>query len=177
MTRYLLDSNVFISSHQTFFAMDICPGFWDWLEAMKNADRIVSINRVFGEITDQEDKLCDWAKARVGWFLPDNDQMAKSLPEVSTWVHSAVVSGSPYDQPAKTKWMGNGADQYLVAYAKGNGLTLVTQEIHSNKPTEVKIPTVCRGLNVPCLNLFKMLRDEGAVMRMCSKPECSSDCH
>jgi len=77
MTRYLIDTSVFVAAHQNFYAMDICPGFWDWLEVMKKADRIASIQRVLTELADQEDALKTWAFNRADWFLPDNDQMGE----------------------------------------------------------------------------------------------------
>jgi len=29
---YLLDANVYIEAHQRYYGMDLCPGFWRWLE-------------------------------------------------------------------------------------------------------------------------------------------------
>ncbi|MBF0147506.1 MAG: DUF4411 family protein [Magnetococcales bacterium] len=28
---YLLDSNVFIEAKNRYYAFDICPGFWEWM--------------------------------------------------------------------------------------------------------------------------------------------------
>ncbi|WP_448218276.1 DUF4411 family protein [Endozoicomonas sp. 2B-B] len=30
--QYLLDANTFIQAKNQYYAMDICPGYWDWLE-------------------------------------------------------------------------------------------------------------------------------------------------
>ena len=159
--------------------MDICPGFWEWLEVMREAGRVASIKRVLGELSDQDDSLSTWASARDSWFLPDNDLMANSLPAITAWVYNQRWnSRDKYTLSATAQFFSTvAADLFLVAYAKGNGLTLVTQEAPCNGPAQVKIPTVCNGVGVLCINLTDMLRAERVVMRTCAKTGCVSDCH
>ena len=51
----ILDTNVFIESKNRYYAMDICPGFWEFLEDDFKAGRSMSITHVRAEILD----VCD----------------------------------------------------------------------------------------------------------------------
>ena len=58
--RYLLDSNIFIESNRTFYALDIAPSFWNKLIELSNENRILSIDKVFDELKRGKDDLFDW---------------------------------------------------------------------------------------------------------------------
>lgn len=54
-----------------------------------------------------------------------------------------------------------GADPWLIAYGLAHGHTVVTHEVHvDGQKNKVKIPTVCKALNVACMRTLEMLRDE-----------------
>jgi hypothetical protein len=44
--RYVLDANVFIEAHQTYYGFDICPGFWRVLADHHTGKRVCSIDRI-----------------------------------------------------------------------------------------------------------------------------------
>ena len=66
---YLLDTNVFIDASETYYANDICPGFWRWLS---QADQIRSIKEVKDELLKGNDGLSRWIKAKLSndFFRP-----------------------------------------------------------------------------------------------------------
>jgi hypothetical protein len=69
----------------------------------------------------------------------------------------AWAQGQPqYLPPALTKFA-TVADGWLVAYAKSNGLVVVTHEVPSEARNEVKIPNVCRAFGVDYVDTFDML--------------------
>ena len=55
-----------------------------------------------------------------------------------------------------------GGDGWVIAHALESGGTVVTQESARSKKGRIKVPTVCRGLNVRCLDTFKMLDEMDA---------------
>ena len=57
MKRYLIDTNIFIESAYRFYAFDICPGFWDFLDKCSRLDSMKSINKVYDEITSANNDL------------------------------------------------------------------------------------------------------------------------
>lgn len=56
------------------------------------------------------------------------------------------------------------ADRYVIAFARLNGLTVVTHETPArtkkNPPRTHYIPDVCRSLGVPCIDLVQLMRAE-----------------
>ena len=68
---FLLDANIFITAHRSYYALNLCPGFWDSLIHYFNAEQISSIDRVRDELVGYGDELSDWVKhVPVEWFVP-----------------------------------------------------------------------------------------------------------
>ena len=42
---YLLDSNTFIVAKNTYYSMDFCPGYWEWIIRENGAGNVFSIER------------------------------------------------------------------------------------------------------------------------------------
>lgn len=156
---YLLDSNIFIQAKNEYYGFDLCPGFWDWLEQQNAAGKVFSIDRVQAELISYADTLSQWAKKQGNVFFLALDQASiQEMTTVSTWVQNA-----PHRPDAKSVFLA-GADPFLIAYAKAHNHTVVSHEIHVEaERRKLKIPAVCRGLNVPCIRTFEMLRQEGAT--------------
>ena len=155
---YLLDANIFIQAKNEYYGFDICPGYWDWLERENSAGNVFSIDRIGDELKQGNDLLSEWATARgKRFFLPLDDAAIQAMRRVSTWVQNA-----DYHDHAKRGFF-SGADPFLVAYGLAHGHTVVTHEVHvEGERRKVKIPTVCRALQVPCIRTFEMLRRENA---------------
>ena len=47
---FVLDTNVFIGAHRRYYALDLCPGFWECLTHYCYENRLRSIDRVRDEI-------------------------------------------------------------------------------------------------------------------------------
>jgi len=153
---YLLDANVFITARNLYYGFDFCPAYWDWLEQAHEAARVFSVEHVADELTD--DELARWAAARGdGFFLSPDAATLPAFGTVADWVNGQ----SGYTSAAKSTFL-QVADYYLIAQALAGRHTVVTQEIPENKRHKVKIPNVCLGLGVDCINTFDMLRRERA---------------
>jgi hypothetical protein len=64
--------------------------------------------------------------------------------------------------PAAKADFANGADGWLVAYARAKGCVVVTQEVPApDARRKVPIPNVCQAFDVPFVNTFEMLRALG----------------
>lgn len=157
MTRYLLDSNIFIEAKNRYYGFDFCPAFWDWLIAKNAASQVFSIEKVANELQAGNDDLSTWAVARGGsFFVPPDQTVLPALPRVSAW-----VNGQSYD-PSGVAIFLQAADYWLIAHALAHNFTVVTHEVPSPSIRRVKIPNVCVGLNVSFVNPFEMLRHERA---------------
>ena len=155
---YLLDANTLIQAKNDYYGFDICPGFWDWLDRQNSAGKVFSIDRIGDELKQGNDMLSQWAasKGRT-FFLPLDTAAIQAMPGVSSWVQSA-----DYQDHAKRSFLST-ADPFLIAYGLAYGHTVVSHEVHvEGERRRVKIPSVCRALQVPCVRTFEMLRREGA---------------
>jgi hypothetical protein len=155
--RYLLDANLFIQAKNLHYGMDFCPAFWDWLVEQNDTGRVWSIDKVGDELAAGADELLTWADLRgEAFFLPADQAMLNSMPQVSAWVSSQGY------RPAAVSGFFQDADYYLVAHAHAHGHVVVTHEVPSDSVRRVKIPNVCIGLGVRCIAPYDMLRKERA---------------
>lgn len=157
--KYLFDANVFIQAKNLYYAFDICPGFWDWMDHVVKADA-GSIVNVCDELRLGRDDLAKWATARRAqpWFLKVDDA---STQTVFQNIANHISSGT-YTQSAIAKFLG-GADPWLIAKAKIIGAKVVTHEVSAPlSKKRVPIPDVCNALGVEYTPPYEALRSMAA---------------
>lgn len=129
---YLLDANAFMEANRLYYAFDIAPGFWTWLEDPALNGKVASIQAIRGEITAGSGDLVDWAKRLPSSFwLPDTTEVVGAMAQVSEWANSP---DRQYKQAAVTEFMGS-ADL-----------------------SRIKIPDVCNAFNVTWTDPFSAYR-------------------
>ena len=154
---YLLDANVFIQAKNLHYGFDFCPAFWEWLVEQNTSERVFSIDKVADEIAAGDDDLQAWAQnRRAGFFLMTDANVVAQLGKVSEWANS-----QNYNQGAINRFL-QAADYYLVAHALANKFVVVTHEVRANSNNKIKLPNVCAGLGLQCMNPYEMLRRENA---------------
>jgi hypothetical protein len=155
---YLLDTNTLIQAKNEYYAFDLCPGFWDWLDLAFERGHVYSIEPVLKELRDGDDALTDWANARPeGFFLPVDAAASARIADVVRWVQAA-----DFKDAAKRDFLAK-ADPILIACAWAHGHVLATHEVHiPGEKKKVKIPTVCMQLGVESVRTFDMLRRQSA---------------
>ena len=64
---FVVDSDVFITSKNLYYAFDICPGFWRNLIRSYEQKKVYSVERVRGELLtgDREEDLVEWVREEV----------------------------------------------------------------------------------------------------------------
>ena len=69
----LVDSDVFITAKNLYYAFDICPGFWKSVVHHHRAGRVFSTDRVRGELLagHKTEDLVQWMRTEVqkGFFI------------------------------------------------------------------------------------------------------------
>jgi hypothetical protein len=156
VTRYLLDTNVFIQAKNLHYGFDFCPAFWDWIDQARATGAVASIERVGAELEAGGDDLADWARRRPDLFASPDPSIIPSLGVVSTW-----ANGSNYEPVAISTFLQT-ADYYLVAHGRAHNQVVVTHEVASPSPRRIKIPNACIGVGVKCVTPYEMLRRERA---------------
>lgn len=156
---YLLDTNTLIQAKNEYYAFDICPGYWKWLETATLLGDVHSIAPVLDELRDGEDELTNWANEldKVSDFFEPMDLLA--VGKIAEVV--ACVQKRDFKEQAKHDFLAR-ADPQLIAYALAHeGVTIVTHEVHvEGEKKKVKIPTICKALGIPCERTFSMLSRE-----------------
>jgi hypothetical protein len=165
--KFALDANVFIEAKNRYYRFSLCPGYWQALLVHHNANRVFSIDKVRDELVrthkepgegPREDDLGNWAKNDVPetFFCKTQDKVvADAFRHMITWVNSE----SQFKPAAKAEFA-SAADGWLIAYAKVNGLIVVTHEAPApDAQNRVPMPNVCIEFDVDCVNTFEMLEE------------------
>ena len=154
---YLLDSNVFIAAKEQYYGFDFCPAFWNWLVEQHEAGMVSSVEKVGDELMSGNDDLAEWAARQdPSFFLPPTPADLPVLEAVAEW-----VEGHGYEPNSVRRFLQD-ADYYLIGQARAAGHTVVTLEGLSASRKKIKIPNVCIGVGVKCVNTFEMLSMERA---------------
>ena len=154
--KFLLDANVLMTAHRSYYAFDLCPGFWDSVKAGHTAGRIFSTHRVLDELHRGDDVLSHWVcdELPAGFFLNDSTAaVADEYAPMMRW-----VSSKDFLPAAKTKFASD-ADGWLVATSKHGDYCLVTQEARQDgAKARIPLPNLCEEFGVNYCNTFEMLR-------------------
>ncbi len=153
--KYLFDANVFIQAKNLYYAFDICPGFWDWMDHVTKVE-VGSIVPVCDELRKGGDELARWANARrtKPWFLKIDDANTQNAMAA---IAKHVASGK-YRPEAQAKFL-SGADPWLIAKAQAIGAKVITHEQSApDAISRVPIPDVCKAFGVDWGPPYDVLR-------------------
>ncbi|MCP1727256.1 hypothetical protein J2T60_001221 [Natronospira proteinivora] len=156
---YIIDSDVLITAKNSYYAFDLCPGFWASLLERHQAERVYSLDRNRMELLQgrEDDDLVSWINNLVpdSFFLSTRQgDVATAYTDVMMWAQR----NAQYFDAAKAKFA-TGADGWLVAYAYVYGCVVVTlEESRPESRNQIKLPDVCIQFGVPYENVFTMLR-------------------
>lgn len=157
---FLVDSDVFITAKNTYYAFGICPGFWEGVIQQHEKGRVFSIDRVRNELLAgrKSEDLAQWVTKELppSFFLDaESGDVPNRYTEIMLWSQRHPA----YADSAKAKFA-TGADGWLVAYAKLHDAIVVTNEVGApNAKSDIKLPDVCAQFGVPVMNTFSMLTE------------------
>lgn len=148
---------MFIEAQRVRYPRDVAPGFWDHLLIGADSGEIFSIEAVYEELTAVTDPLSEWVKEHRERLFRENSDEATQL--AIPLVGAAIDKRMPaYTDPAKQEFL-RGADPWLIAYCRAHGHVLVTEEVDNPlQINKVRIPAICRALEVKTMNMLQMLR-------------------
>lgn len=155
MPRFSLDASVFIQAKNGPYGMDFCPSFWSWIDEQVTARVLCSSMMVHDELAEGNDDLAKWVKARKdsGLFIVPSPSMQAVVTDIANHVNGNFPSYHAEE-------FLDGADPWVIAHAKVDGLIVVTNEVAvAPNSSKVKIPNLCRNFGVGCRDIYKMLRE------------------
>ena len=135
--------------------MDICPGYWNWLDQQFELGLVASIDMVGRELKAGNDELVNWVKDRPTHFVESNDDETQAaFADIATFVAAGDF------KPGNRDNFLAGADPWIIAKAATLNAKVVTHEARLYFNTKkVKIPNICHQFKVPCINTFQFLRE------------------
>ena len=163
--RFCLDTSCLIEANNRYYAFDILPRFWDLILECSKEEIILIPEIVYEEIEKYQgkDELLEWAKNHKDTlFKKMSSEVFRLNGDISNYVYEH------YKEDKASQFLDSG-DPLIIAYAKVNGLILITHEKYINLShsankkdgkfiSEVKIPNICEKFGVEYKNLFDMLR-------------------
>ena len=154
--KYCLDANVLIQAWQKYYSPNVCPSYWDTLNALGIEDRIFMPEMVYEEITRTEDDLSEWLKSSNIPIRKIGENVTKCLQEIYSTnpIHKFLVDNT------KTRSL---ADPWVIAHAINEGAIVVTKEekVTALNSKKIKIPNVCDNMNISWMNDFQMIKELG----------------
>lgn len=157
--KYILDANIFITSHRQLYPFDIAPSFWDQL-VEKASDKIIIIEEVQKELLRSKDLLTDWYTSQSSNFTVLGIPSQEVIESYKKIINS-INGNDEYKQSAKEEFASI-ADSWLCAYALAYGETIVTLEKYqAGIKNRIKIPNVCEEFGIKYIDLLQFMRDIG----------------
>ena len=154
---YLLDTNIFINFYDRYYRMNLFPTFWKKLVTILNS--CVEIPEIILSETYQSPEFKEWIGKHFQKTLLDHRAFSQDWLQV---LHHIQNSSFYKDEALSLEkgWANDKiADPWLIAIAKSQGFTIVTEELRNpslnakNPSKNAKIPDVCDQLGIRCISM------------------------
>ena len=103
------------------------------------------------DLGKKDDDVLVWAKERRHMFRPLTEEVQKAASEILMEFERLVDSRTDRSR----------ADTFVIALAKVENRTVVTEEKNIGTPARPRIPIVCRHFGIPCIKLLQFIREQG----------------
>lgn len=160
---YCLDANVLIQAWQKYYAPEICPDYWEILNALGRQGRIFIPEEVKNEIVVAEDKeqieddLSRWLKRSS---IPVHKTTEKVI---LCWQN--ILQANPLHKLLVDSAKGRSlADPWVISHAMDARAIVVTKEspiISLNAKKPVTIPNVCDNMGITWMDDFTFVKEMG----------------
>jgi len=140
---YFMDTNVLIEADKYHFGINDRQDYWNWLLSLAKEGQFKVPEAVYDEV--KAGGLADWLEAHKDVLFCGTQECMAALREV------AETYGTLSEEELEILK----ADPYIIAHAIIAGGAVVTHERPKNATVlkNMKIPTICKSLGVPCLTL------------------------
>ena len=161
---FLLDANVLITAHNTYYSIEQVQEFWEWLKHMGETNQLKMPLEIYEEIkgggTDEE------KDALYAWITNDDNKAAILLEEPAdpAVVQQVIEQGYAADL-TDDELEEIGRDPFLVAYGLADLANRCVATTEVSKPSRQrqnrKLPDVCSTFGVKCCDTFSLTKQLG----------------
>jgi hypothetical protein len=151
---YCLDSNVLIQAWLEYYSPKISPTYWDVMNRLGKAKRIFIAESVYEEIARTEDDLSRWLKE-------SDIEVHKADGKIGELLRKIYAADPSHQHLVDNRKGRSLADPWVIAHALAVNACVVTKEniILQGGRGKVKIPNVCRNMNIRCINDFEFVKE------------------
>ena len=154
--HYILDSNTLIDLNRVGYPLNEEKNqwFWNYILSLAQQNFIKVPETVCEELSRGTDKLSEWIKLhRQEIILHTRSVLGKEYRSVVNTYTSFSLDGKI--QETDVEFLDSSADPYVIAHAMKESGEVVSSERENNatRPKNVKIPSVCKKLGLPCKHL------------------------
>jgi len=153
--RYSIDTSGLLDGWKRYYPPELFPGVWEKLGELVEDGALRASEEVLVELERRDDEVLAWARGQDGLLVPLDDEVQGAVAEILQ-LHPRLV-GVGRRRSA--------ADPFVIALARVHGCTVVTGESPTGKLNSPRIPDVCAALEIPCLRLVDLMREERWVFR------------
>lgn len=147
---YSIDTSALLDGWVRNYPPDVFGSVWSGLKGLGNGGKLVAYDEVIEELAKKQDEVWKWAKAELTLHAMD-EEIQRVVAEILA-VHQRLVD----ERRNRSK-----CDPFVIALAKMKGFTVVTGEKASGNIQKPRIPDVCGALNIKCINLLDLFREQG----------------
>ena len=150
MTTYCIDTSALIHAWRRAYPIRNFPLFWDRIDDLIEAGRLISSIEVLKELGKRDDDLYEWGNKRKDMFFDiEGDDLQIRLTEIL----------ERYPRLVDTRKNRSAADPFVIAVASldGPSFVVVTQEGPTNKIDKPHIPDVCATENLECITILELI--------------------
>lgn len=163
--KYLLDTNIYINFYDRAYRFEYFPSFWEAFEKVLN--QYVVLPKIIVDETNKSDEFKEWLEQNFkGEYLNHKDyaeewgQVIQHIAQHSCYSYKALIDPRSWTHEKI-------ADGWLIAIAKKDGLTIVTDEranpnLNAQNPSSaVKIPDIARDFGIKCITMNEFFQEIG----------------
>lgn len=154
MTVYCIDTSSLIAAWQERYPIENFPSFWNKMDQLISDKRLIAPIEVLNEMKKRSDELHTWLKARPQMFRELDDAIQIEAIRVLTQFPRLVG-----ERKLRTS-----ADPFVVALARVEKLSLVTDEKQTGNANRPNIPDVCLSLAMTSMSVLDLIKAEKWVI-------------
>lgn len=149
--RYSFDTSVILNPWRRHYPRETFPSLWSKLDELIDADDIIASVEVLEELKRKDDEVHQWALKRRQMFIP-------LYPDIQQSVINILAKHPRLVDNRKNR---SGADPFVIALTQVENCAVVTYETPSHSPNRPRIPDVCNEMEVRCINMTALFREQG----------------
>lgn len=156
---YLLDADVLMDAANRYYAFDLAPNFWTWLEGRHHAGDLCSVVAIRDEVQAGRGDLATWASQLDSRFwLADSSASLGAVGRLAGW---AADPQRQYRPAAVAEFMGSGDIRLIAAAAAGDHTVVTHEQPRPEAVRRIMIPDACDALRVRWASPFPVFRHLG----------------